>query len=170
MEFETAFLIENLDVQWLINGVANTGLYNQTVTNSGHTYSGNFTTTPLLAGDTVLCQAKSSGVTMDLLASSSFPLSALITATTNVAQTTNSALLQTLRGELGQWEFLKGLITMFNLVTIPDKDNPDNIIIEPYVDTFINNTSKELNWTDKIDISEMKLEPLTDLNLSLIHI
>jgi hypothetical protein len=53
---------------------------------------------------------------------------------------------------------------MFNLVTIPDKDNPDNIIIETYVDTFINNTSKELNWTDKIDISEMKLEPLTDLN------
>ena len=53
---------------------------------------------------------------------------------------------------------------MFNLLTIPDKDNPDNIIIEPYVDTFINNKAEELNWTDKIDISEMKLEPLTELN------
>ena len=74
-------------------------------------------------------------------------------------------LLYTLRGELGQWEFLKGLMTMFNLVTIPDEDNPNNIKIEPYVDVFINNPdSIQLNWTDKIDVSEMKLEPLTDLN------
>ena len=73
-------------------------------------------------------------------------------------------LLQNLRGETGQWDFLKGILTMFNLVTIPDNDNPNNIIIEPYVDTFINNRAEDLNWTDKIDISEMKLEPLTDLN------
>jgi hypothetical protein len=170
MEFETnLFFTETLDVQWLINGVANTALYNQTVTSSGHTYSGNFITTPpLSAGDTILCQAKSSGAAMSLESglSGGFTLTydALITATTNVAQTTSSTLLQTLRGELGQWDFLKGLITMFNLVTLPDKNNPNNIIIEPYVDTFINNTSNELNWTDKIDISEMKLEPLTDLN------
>ena len=169
MEFETNVLFtETLDVQWLINGVANTALYNQIVNSSGHTYSGNFITTPLLAGDTVLCQAKSSGFAMRLESGFSGAFvptyDALITATTNVAQTTSSTLLQTLRGELGQWEFLKGLITMFNLVTLPDKNNPENIIIEPYVDTFINNTSNELNWTDKIDISEMKLEPLTDLN------
>ena len=169
MKFETNVLFtETLDVQWLINGVANTALYNQIVNSSGHTYSGNFITTPLLAGDTILCQAKSSGATMSLESGFSGAFvptyDALITATTNVAQTTSSTLLQTLRGELGQWDFLKGLITMFNLVTLPDKNNPNNIIIEPYVDTFINNTSNELNWTDKIDISEMKLEPLTDLN------
>ena len=74
-------------------------------------------------------------------------------------------LLYTLRGELGQWDFLKGLITMFNLVTMPDENNPNNIKIEPYGDIFINNPdSVQLNWTEKIDISEMKLEPLTDLN------
>ena len=81
-------------------------------------------------------------------------------------------LLYTLRGELGQWEFLKGLITMFNLVTIPDENNPNNINFEPYVDIFINNTAGttlanrtiEHDWTEKIDVSEMKLEPLTDLN------
>ena len=123
MEFETnLFFTETLDVQWLINGVANTALYNQTVTSSGHTYSGNFITTPpLSAGDTILCQAKSSGAAMSLESglSGGFTLTydALITATTNVAQTTSSTLLQTLRGELGQWDFLKGLITMFNLVT-----------------------------------------------------
>ncbi len=85
---------------------------------------------------------------------------------------TTNTLLQNLRGELGQWDFLKGLITMFNLVTIPDENNPNNIKFEPYVDIFINNTAGETlsertiehDWTDKIDVSEMKLEPLTDLN------
>ena len=85
-------------------------------------------------------------------------------------------LLYTLRGELGQWEFLKGLMTMFNLVTIPDENNPNNIKFEPYVDVFINNTAGtslsdrtiEHDWTDKIDVSEMKLEPLTDLNKKTI--
>ena len=58
---------------------------------------------------------------------------------------------------------------MFNLVTLPDANNPSNIKIEPYGDVFINNSdSTELDWTDKIDISEMKLTPLTDLNKSTI--
>ena len=82
---------------------------------------------------------------------------------------TTNALLQTLRGETGQWDFLKGLLTMFNLVTLPDEENPSNIKIEPYRDIFINNTdSVELDWTDKIDVSEMKLTPLTDLNKKTI--
>jgi len=60
-------------------------------------------------------------------------------------------------------------MTMFNLVTLPDEDNPSNIKIEPYSDVFINNpNSVELDWTDKIDVSEMKLMPLTDLNKKTI--
>jgi hypothetical protein len=93
-------------------------------------------------------------------------------AGTSGTGTTNQTILQTLRGELGQWDFLKGLMTMFNLVTIPDENNPNNIKFEPYVDVFINNTAGtslanrtiEHDWTDKIDVSEMKLEPLADLN------
>jgi len=90
---------------------------------------------------------------------------------------TNSATLNTLRGELGQWDFLKGLITMFNLVTLVDENNPDNILIEPYNDVFIPtatggttlaNRGIEHDWTDKIDVSEMKLTPLTDLNKKTI--
>jgi hypothetical protein len=90
---------------------------------------------------------------------------------------TSNTMLQTLRGELGQWDFLKGLMTMFNLVSIPDTSNPNNILIEPYADVFIDDTSSgtvsdltlasrgiEHDWTDKIDIEEMKLLPLTDLN------
>jgi len=93
--------------------------------------------------------------------------------------TTNSETLNTLRGEIGQWDFLKGLMTMFNLVTLPDEDNPSNIKIEPYGDIFMSSndaanpnffddTSIKLDWTDKIDVSEMKLMPLTDLNKKTI--
>ena len=96
-----------------------------------------------------------------------------LTVSTGFTIATNNTLLQTLRGELGQWDFLKGLLTMFNLVTLVDEDNPNNILIEPYADVFIPtatggttlaNRGVEHDWTDKIDVSEMKLTPLTDLN------
>ena len=81
-----------------------------------------------------------------------------------------STLLTRIRGELGQWDFLKGLMTMFNLVTLPDEDNPNNIKFEPYSDVFITPslTTPPLDWTEKIDVSEMKLTPLTDLNKKTI--
>ena len=95
-----------------------------------------------------------------------------VVATTGMIVSTTDTILQTLRGELGQWDFLKGLITMFNLVTLPDEDNPNNIIIEPYGEIFVNTGSGtnfasrgiQHDWTDKIDVSQMKLEPLADLN------
>ena len=93
---------------------------------------------------------------------------------------TSNIILQTLRGELGQWDFLKGIMTMFNLVTMVDENDPDNILIEPYADIFINNTnggagnltladrSIQHDWTEKIDASQMELKPLTDLNKNTI--
>jgi hypothetical protein len=69
------------------------------------------------------------------------------------------------RGDLSQWDFIKGFFDMFNLIALQDKDNPNNLIIEPYSDVFITAdsqyiTHKELTWTDKVDISEIKLNPL----------
>ena len=81
----------------------------------------------------------------------------------NHAATVESLLIKE-RGELSQWELIKGIMTMFNLVSIPDKSNPNNILIEPYNDIFLNNAnSKQLDWTSKIDVEEIKLTPLTDL-------
>jgi hypothetical protein len=92
-------------------------------------------------------------------------------------------ILNGVRGDLGQWDFLKGIMTMFNLVSMVDEDNPNNILIEPYADVFIDNTrSNDLNdlslssrfngkihdWTDKVDVSQMELKPLTDLNKETI--
>ena len=88
---------------------------------------------------------------------------------TGVTTLTSNSFLQTLRGELGQWDFLKGLMTMFNLVAMPDKSNPNNVIIEPYQDIFISNSdSQEHDWTDKVDTTEIKLKPLTELNAKTV--
>jgi hypothetical protein len=102
------------------------------------------------------------------------------TVSASSPQITSASLLFPLRGELGQWDFLKGIMTMFNLVSMVDESNPDNILIEPYADIFINNTNGgagnltlkdrgiQHDWTDKVDVSEMELKPLTDLNLETI--
>ena len=80
----------------------------------------------------------------------------------------NSTLLNTQRGDLGQWDFVKGIFTMFNLVTIPNPDNAQNLTIEPYSDVFIINTagtnlaarSIQHDWTDKVDATQIKLTPI----------
>ena len=89
--------------------------------------------------------------------------SAEITGSVTFTTMTNSILLNTLRGDLGQWEYLKGFFNMFNLVVLQDKNNPNNLIIEPYNDIFIKNTSGTslasrnilYDWTDKIDVTEI---------------
>ena len=167
MEFNRGIVADTLQVEWLVNGVS---VNQATTTNLSFNYTGNFTTLPLTTGDTVLCRAKSSTGQYELDGVFD-PLGitpSLVTITTSVAQTTSDTLLGTLRGELGQWDFLKGLLTMFNLVTLPDEDNFSNIKIEPYSDVFLNNDSAPLDWTDKIDVSAMKLIPLTDLNKKTI--
>ena len=131
-----------------------------------YVYQGNLNIT-LDTGDTLQAQfkASSAGVVQQKIYSiSGFTFGTNVIFILGITNITTDTILQTLRGEIGQWDFLKGLITMFNLITIPDKDNPNNIIIEPYVDVFMNNTADALQWTNKIDASEMKLTPLADLN------
>ena len=72
-------------------------------------------------------------------------------------------------------------MTMFNLVSMIDNDDPNNILIEHYANVFVNNTNCaatgglslacrniEHDWTEKVDASEMDLKPLTDLNKETI--
>jgi len=131
------------------------------------TFQGTFTTV-LQIGEYIQAQAKAP-TSNTIRISMSFTQSN-IEFSYNTDSSKVIPLLYNLRGELGQWDFLQGLITMFNLVTMPDEDNPNNIIIEPYQDIFITPSLNvpPLNWTDKIDISEIKLTPLTDLNKNSI--
>ena len=134
-----------------------------------------FFSTVMQAGDYIQAETKLGGgvpfAAFDLLSSSVFLMEF------NSIGSEASTLLTEIRGELGQWEFLKGIMTMFNLVSTADKDNPDNILIEPYVDMFFENTNSgntsnltlaarsiEHDWTDKVDVSQMELKPLTDLD------
>tara|TARA_R110000744_G_scaffold196593_1_gene315899 strand:+ start:20955 stop:24173 length:3219 start_codon:yes stop_codon:yes gene_type:complete len=79
------------------------------------------------------------------------------TATTNF-------LMQGLRGQMSQYDFWAGIKKMFNLVTIADKQTEGNFIIEPYADIFLDNPkSKILDWTNKLDASSIKQEPLNKL-------
>ena len=90
--------------------------------------------------------------------------------------TVKSATLNALRGEINQWDFLKGLFTMFNLVTLKDETDANNIIIEPYADIFITTTkgttleerSIQHDWTDKVDIKDITLNPLNDLKKTTV--
>ena len=141
-------------------------------TNDTYMYSGSFNTS-LNTGDTLVCRFKNStGANHIRQRYSTSNNNASVSGTISSQLTTNASLLNTLRGEVGQWDFLSGLIKMFNLVTMPDPDNPNNIIIEPYSDVFISNTagtnlsarSIQHDWTNKIDVSEMKLTPLVELN------
>ena len=161
--------------QWIKNNTDVVATQTFTISTSANvSWNFNFTEV-LLSGDTLEAQFKrdsaSSPATVRQFETGFF-VTANVNFNVNQVQITSGTLLQTLRGELGQFDFLKGLLTMFNLVTIPDKQNPNNIIIEPYGDVFIKsgtgtslaNRGIAYDWTNKIDVEEIKLQPLTDLN------
>tara|TARA_R110000824_G_scaffold121987_1_gene278596 strand:+ start:5202 stop:8018 length:2817 start_codon:yes stop_codon:yes gene_type:complete len=151
-----------------------------TFTNSGlgayYNYQGSITVV-MDAGDTLEAQFKSSSASPVVYQLGSY--ASTVNFASGLTSVTTNSLLQSLRGETNQWEFLKGIFTMFNLISYPDKSNPTNIIIEPYKDIFLSNNnpaslnffdtnSTALDWTDKIDISEIKLMPLTNLKKTTI--
>ena len=135
-------------------------------------YTGNLNQVMINVGDTLQVQFKSNVNSVVRQLQTALPSNgAYVFFVTGISATTSNIFLQTLRGELGQWDFLKGIMTMFNLVSIPDKSNPNNILIEPYGDIFMSSNdaanpsfydtnSKQLDWTTKIDISEIKLKPI----------
>ena len=87
-----------------------------------------------------------------------------------------STLLDSARADINQWDFLKGLMTMFNLIAIPDPDDTNNLIFETYEEIFQQidegETLAERNitkdWTKKIDESTLKSEILSDLPMNMV--
>ena len=191
-----SYTIENTDTvdrqiecRWLYNTtpIDNTAAIGSssviTIPANGGTYiyQGNFTQILYTIGDTLQVQFRTDvGAATKVRQLPGNLLNAIIGAGVSfsygLSAITSGILLQTLRGDLGQWDFLKGIMTMFNLVSMVDESNPDNLLIEPYSDVFINNTagtnlaarSIQHDWTEKIDVSQMDLKPLTDLNKNTI--
>jgi len=133
-----------------------------TVTNATYIYSGTFTEI-LNTGDTLSLEVRTTtsnsykALKYDAISGDKTFTNGSISITAMV----NSVLLNTQRGDLGQWEFFKGFVNMFNLVILQDKNNPNNLVIEPYTDIFISNTDSKLyDWTERVDASQIKLTPL----------
>ena len=64
--------------------------------------------------------------------------------------------------EMKQIDFVSGLQKMFNLVFIPDRNNPKKLYIEPFNDYLAAGIKKD--WTNKIDLSkDITIAPTTDL-------
>ena len=78
---------------------------------------------------------------------------------------TSSTLLAK-RGKIKQWDLLKDIFTMFNLIVLQDKSDATKLKIDPYDDIFIDNEyttgidQQTHDWTDKVDITEHELKPL----------
>jgi len=77
-----------------------------------------------------------------------------------------SNLLTTLRGDMTQWEFTKGLLTMFNLMVIPSKDDHKHIEIIPWRD--YSDSGVIHDWTGKIDTMKMELKPVPGLSKNIL--
>tara|TARA_R100000773_G_scaffold10557_1_gene9810 strand:+ start:1479 stop:5231 length:3753 start_codon:yes stop_codon:yes gene_type:complete len=70
---------------------------------------------------------------------------------------------------LTQKAFIKDLIQRFNLVFIPDNDNPTNLKIEPYNDFVSGGEIK--NWSNKLDLSkEIVIKDTTSLQKSIVDL
>mgnify|MGYP003146379308 CR=1 FL=1 len=121
--------------------------------------------------DTFIIELKSDATGVTIIPGSitgGLSLARYVVSVTNVV---SSAIITTERGSLKQWEFLSGIIKMFNLVTL-STDKPNEIQFEPYSDVFIKSgigtTLAERgvthDWTYKMDTQDIKLKPLTNLN------
>ena len=59
-------------------------------------------------------------------------------------------------------DFLTSLCKKFNLIIVPSKDEPTNLLIQPY-DEFID-SGDTIDWTTKLDTSkDIQLKPTADL-------
>ena len=64
-----------------------------------------------------------------------------------------------LQNDYKKIDFLKDIFTLFNLVVLPDRDNPKKLLIEPYNDYIA--TGKVYDWTYKIDRStDITIKPI----------
>ena len=61
--------------------------------------------------------------------------------------------------EYKQADFLRDILKLFRCVMAPDKDNPNNFIIEPWVNYVT--TGQIYDWTDKVDrTKDFQIEPI----------
>ena len=61
------------------------------------------------------------------------------------------------RTSIKQFDFIKSIVQMFNLIIVPNDVNPKFLTIEPAVNFY--GSAGTLDWTNKIDIDEINIMP-----------
>jgi hypothetical protein len=128
----------------------------------------NFTSDPILlnAGDTirVFYEMANSGHTLNLDGDNTISPQSTWWQVLDITDPTSGQTVDVEANmpEMKQIEFVSGLQKMFNLVFIPDRNNPKKLYIEPFNDYLASGAKKD--WTNKIDLSkDLTIEPTTDL-------
>jgi hypothetical protein len=128
----------------------------------------NFTSDPILlnAGDTirVFYEMANSGHTLNLDGDNTISPQSTWWQVLDITDPTSGQTVDVEANmpEMKQIDFVSGLQKMFNLVFIPDRNNPKKLYIEPFNDYLAAGTKKD--WTNKIDLSkDLTIEPTTDL-------
>lgn len=134
-----------------------TTIFNGTVVSGQQILAGVFLNT--LIGDVYEIRISGSGSLRVLTTSSNVTWSVFATT-----QFMNDSL-QGYKGDTNQWAFVKGIIDMFKLLVMPNPNNPTDVIIEPYNDWV--DTGNTLDWTNKVDIRDVKLNPISPLSKNL---
>lgn len=71
----------------------------------------------------------------------------------------------TLPQNILQKDFISSIIKMFNLMVVEDKFKDKHLMIEPWVDFYNLSSSSYLDWSDKIDRSQViKITPMSEIN------
>lgn len=82
-------------------------------------------------------------------------------------------LVDALPKEVPVKDLLRGVMTLFNLYMIQDRDNPKKFIIEPfnefYKDIITLDTDKAINWSDKVDFQSYNINSNLDLPKSYTY-
>lgn len=74
----------------------------------------------------------------------------------------------TLPKNIRQIDFLVWIVKLFNLYVYEDKNDPNLILIMPYIDFYSPNVSYAVDWTYKLDRSKpIKSKPMSELNAKI---
>jgi hypothetical protein len=106
------------------NGVPLAGLFTGTVSSGSQINANVFITAAI--GDIFEVRLKATGSSPTLSTSSNITWGVFATT-----QFLNDSL-QGYKGETNQWDFVKGIIDMYQLLVMPNPANPTDVIIEPY--------------------------------------
>ena len=134
--------------------------------NSTQTFSGNVQVT-LDSGDTIQAQIVSETNSADCKPLTGDNTQDYIRFTVQAETMGPTDFSMSKRADMSQWDFISGIIKMFNLVVLQSPPGTGDYRIEPYVDIFQPYTSTNdvqiLDWTDRVDAQEFKLSPINTL-------